>query len=63
MVLGTIRMELDGIAAVVECDTFHLSAFASRQDSTSPQWSTADLLAGFSIFREVGRVLLQHVKW
>lgn len=55
VVLGAIRMEQDGVAASVDCDTFHLSAFASRQDSTTPQWSTADLLTDFSIIGEVGR--------
>ena len=53
MVLGSIGAELGGNAALVECNTFHLSAFASRQDSTTPQWSTADLLIDFSVFGEV----------
>ena len=54
MVLGAIRTGQDGISALVECDTFHLSASTSRQESTTPQWSTADLLTDFSIVGEVG---------
>lgn len=55
MVLGSIGIELGGNAASVECDTFHLSAFTSRQESTTPRWSTADLLTDFSVFGEVER--------
>lgn len=56
MVVGSIGLEeLGGNAALVGCDTFHLSAFASRQDSTTPQWSTADLLTDFSVWGQVGR--------
>eukprot|EP00752_Nemacystus_decipiens_P006064 g5472.t1 len=55
MVLGAIRMELDeNNADLVECDTFHLSAFTSGQDSTTPQWSPANLLTGFSVLAEYG---------
>ena len=64
IVLGSIGMELGEKAAFVECDTFHLSAFTSRQDSTTPQWTTSDLLTGFSISGEVGRgVRLWHANW
>lgn len=55
LALGSIGTELDGNVALVTCNTFHLSAFTSAQDSTTPQWSTADLLTDFSIFAEVGR--------
>lgn len=54
MVLGALRMDTNGDVPLVECDTFHLSAFSSRQDSTTPEWRAADLLTGFSLFGEVG---------
>ena len=55
MVLGAIETAQDGEATLVECDTFHLSAFTSRQDATTPQWSTVDLLEDFSILSKVRR--------
>ena len=54
-VIGGVKMEPGRDVALVECDTFHLSAFTSRRDSTTPEWSTADLLTDLRIFKEVGR--------
>ncbi|CAM9396526.1 unnamed protein product [Ectocarpus sp. 4 AP-2014] len=54
MVLATLGATLDNThSVVVECATFHLSAFAGREDSTTPTWSTADL-TDFSILAEYG---------
>lgn len=43
MALGALGVNPDTNAAVMQCATYHLSAFASREDSTTPQWNTADL--------------------
>ncbi|CAM9110513.1 unnamed protein product [Ectocarpus fasciculatus] len=54
MVLAALGVALDDThAVVVECATFHLSAFAGREDSTTPTWSTADL-TDFSLLAEYG---------
>lgn len=57
MALGALGMDPDTDNTVLQCATYHLSAFASREDSTAPQWNTADLLTGFSILAEVGEGL------
>ncbi|CAN0463201.1 unnamed protein product, partial [Ectocarpus sp. 12 AP-2014] len=52
MVLAALGATLDNTrSVVVECATFHLSAFAGREDSTTPTWSTTDL-TDFSILAE-----------
>ncbi|CAM9100172.1 unnamed protein product [Ectocarpus sp. 8 AP-2014] len=54
MVLAALGVTLDNThSVVVECATFHLSAFAGREDSTTPTWSTADL-TDFSVLAENG---------
>ena len=53
MALGALGMDPDTENIFIQCATYHLSAFASREDATAPQWSTADLLTGFSILAEV----------
>lgn len=51
---GMVLAALDEALDVVECATFHLSAFAGREDLTTPTWSTADL-TDFSILAEVNQ--------
>lgn len=59
MALGTLGINPDTDAAVMQCATFHLSALASREDSTTPQWNTADLLTDFRILGKVGNAELR----
>lgn len=57
MVLGALEGNPETNNAVALCATFHLSAFASREDSTTPQWNTAELLTGWTILAQVGQGL------
>lgn len=54
MALGALGVNPDTKFAVMQCTTFHLSAFAGREDSTTPQWNTADLFIDFRILAKVG---------
>lgn len=55
MALGALGMDLDTNAAIMLCATYHLSAFtSSREESTTPQWETADLFLDISVFTKVG---------
>ena len=64
MSLGALEMDPSTENIVMQCATYHLSAFASQQDSTTPQWNTADLLTGFSILAQVGYALQDtHLTW
>lgn len=53
MALGAIGVDPDTNAAVMLCATYHLSAFASREESTAPLWDTADLFPDFTVFAKV----------
>ena len=53
MALGAVGANPETSTTVMQCATFHLSAFASREDSATPQWSTADLFNGFRILAMV----------
>lgn len=52
--LGALGVNPDTNIAVMQCATFHLSAFSSHEDSTTPQWNTADLFIDFRILAKVG---------
>ncbi len=54
MALGALAVDPETDSTVMQCSTYHLSAFASREESTTPQWNIADLLTGFSILAKVG---------
>eukprot|EP00752_Nemacystus_decipiens_P006052 g5462.t2 len=54
MALGALGVNPDTNAAVMQCATFHLSAFGSREDSAAPQWNTADLFTDFRILAKYG---------
>lgn len=53
MALGSLGRDLDSSAAVIQCATYHLTAFTSRVDSTTPQWNTLDLVTDFNILAQV----------
>ncbi|CAM9187348.1 unnamed protein product, partial [Hapterophycus canaliculatus] len=54
MALGSLGVDLDTNAAIMLCTTYHLSAFASREESTTPQWGTDDLFMDVSVFVKYG---------
>ncbi|CAM9100098.1 unnamed protein product [Ectocarpus sp. 8 AP-2014] len=54
VVLGSLGWDLDSTAAVIQCATYHLTAFTSRVDSTTPQWNTLDLVTDFTILAQYG---------
>lgn len=53
MSLGALELDSDTGSIAIQCVTYHLSAFASRGDSTTPQWNTVDLLTDFSVLAKV----------
>ncbi|CBJ29023.1 conserved unknown protein [Ectocarpus siliculosus] len=53
VVLGSLERDLDSTAAVIQCATYHLTAFTSRVDSTTPQWNTLDLVTDFTVLAQV----------
>lgn len=53
MALGALGVDPDTKAAMILCTTYHLSAFASREESTTPLWDSADLFIGVSVFAKV----------
>ncbi len=57
MSLGGLTLDPDTGSVAIRCVTYHLSAFASRGDSTTPQWSTADLFTDISMLAKVRRTV------
>ncbi|CAM9609633.1 unnamed protein product, partial [Ectocarpus fasciculatus] len=54
MALGSLGRDLDSSATVIQCATYHLTAFTSRVDSTTPQWNMLDLVTDFNILAQYG---------
>lgn len=54
MALGSLGDHPDTNTAVIQCATFHLSTFASREDSATPQWNRDDLFIDFRLLAKVG---------
>lgn len=50
--ISALEEDLDANTAVIECTTYHLSAFARKEISTTSQWDTSDLFTDFFSLRQ-----------